>query len=85
MLNEIDANMSIKIHFLDSQLNKFPDNFGDFSDKQRERFHQELKIMEDHYQGQWNKRMMVDYPWGMKRDLSDMQYDRNSRKTRFLP
>ena len=70
--HEIDGNMSIKVHFLDSHLDKFPDNFGDFSNKQRERFHQELKIMEDRYQGQWNKRMMVDYPWSTKLDLSDM-------------
>ena len=70
--HEIYGNMSIKVHFLDGHLDKFPDNFGDFSDKQRERFHQELKIMEDRYQGQWNKRMMVDYPWSIKQDLSGM-------------
>ena len=70
--HEIYGNMSIKVHFLDSHLDKFPDNFDDFSDKQRERFHQELKIMEDRYQGQWNKRMMMDYPWSIKQDLSGM-------------
>ena len=54
---EMGANMSIKVHFLDSHLDKFPDNYGDFSDEQGERFHQDLKIMEDRYQGRWDKRM----------------------------
>ena len=67
--HEIGANMSIKVHFLDSHLDKFPDNCGDFSDKQGERFHQDLKIMVDRYQGRWDKRMMADYCWSIKRDL----------------
>ena len=44
------SNMSVEGHFLDSHLAKFPDNCGDFSDEQGERFRQDLKIMEDHYQ-----------------------------------
>ena len=67
--HEIGANMSIKVYFLDSYLDKFPDNCGDFSDKQGERFHQDLKIMEDRYQGRWDKRMMADNCWSIKRDL----------------
>ena len=82
---EIGPNMSIKVHFLDSHLDKFPDKSGDFSDAQGERFHQDLKIMEDHYKGRWDKRMMADYCWSIKRDLSNMQHDRKSRKRRFLP
>ena len=83
--HEISANMSIKVHFLDSHLDKFPGNCGDFSDEQGERLHQDLKIMEDRYQGRWDKRMMADYCWSIKRDLSDTQHDGKSRKRRFLP
>ena len=83
--HEIRVDMSIKIHFLDIHLDKFPDNCGDFSDDQGERFHHDLKIMEDRYQGRWNKRIMADYCWSIKRDLSDMQHNRESRKRRFLP
>ena len=83
--HEIRVDMSIKIHFLDSHLDKFPDNCGDFSDEQGERFHHDLKIMEDRYQGRWNKRIMADYCWSIKWDLSDMQHNRESRKRRFLP
>ena len=81
----ICASMSIKVHFLDSHLDKFPDNCGNFSNEQGERLHQDLKIMEDHYQGRWDKRMMTDYCLSTKRDLSDMQHDRKSRKRRLLP
>ena len=83
--HEIGPNKSIKVHFLESDLVKFPDNCDDFSDEKEERFHQGLKIMEDRYQGRRDKRMMADYYSSIKRDLSDMQHDRKSRKKRFLP
>ena len=35
-LQDIDADMSIKGHFLHNYLNKFPDNSGDMSDEQGE-------------------------------------------------
>ena len=45
------SNMSIKDHFVDSHLAKFPDNCGDFSDEQGERFHQDLKTRLENYRG----------------------------------
>ena len=36
---EMGANMSIKVHFLHSHLDRFPENLGDFSEEQGERFH----------------------------------------------
>lgn len=54
MLNlyrDIGANMSIKIHFLHSHLERFPENCGDHSNEQGERFHQDIKVMEDRNQG----------------------------------
>ena len=44
---DISANMSIKFHFLDSHLDRFPENCGDVSDEHGERFHQDIKIMEE--------------------------------------
>ena len=49
--HQLGCNMSIKIHFLFSHLEQFPDNLGDFSDEQDERFHQDLKMMEERYKG----------------------------------
>ena len=43
--------MSIKVHFLHSQLALFLENLGDASDEQGERFHQDIKTMEERYQG----------------------------------
>ena len=67
--------MSIKAHFLYSHLDKFQDNCGDVSDEQGEWFHQEIKTMEEHNQGWWDKQMMVDYCWTIKRDLNNTEHD----------
>ena len=40
--------MSIKVHFLRSPQDKFPDNCGAVNDEQRERFHPGIKAMEEH-------------------------------------
>ncbi|GBP39303.1 hypothetical protein EVAR_20531_1 [Eumeta japonica] len=39
--------MSIKLHYLRNHLDKFPDNLGNYSEEQGERFHQDLKVMEE--------------------------------------
>ena len=56
----LGCNMSIKVHFLKSHLNEFPANLGDMSDEHGERLHQDIKAMEERYQGQWNTHM-ADY------------------------
>ena len=58
--------MSIKVHFLFSHLDQFPDNLGDHSDEQGERFHQDLKVKEDWYMGRWDISMFEDYCWSPK-------------------
>jgi len=45
----LGCNMSIKIHFLFSHLKSFPENLGDVSDEQGERFHQDINTMEERY------------------------------------
>ncbi|GBP60164.1 hypothetical protein EVAR_41854_1 [Eumeta japonica] len=42
--------MSIKLHYLRNHLDKFPDNLGNYSEEQGERFHQDLKVIEERYQ-----------------------------------
>jgi hypothetical protein len=37
------CNMSLKVHFLDSHLDFFPENLGTVSDEHRERFHQDFQ------------------------------------------
>ena len=81
----LGCNMSIKVHFLNSHLDEFPANLGDVSDEHGERFHQDLKVMEDRYQGRWDTHMMADYCWSIQRDCVDMKHSRRSRKRKFLP
>ncbi|GFU57687.1 uncharacterized protein TNCV_3638421 [Trichonephila clavipes] len=62
--------MSVKVHFLHSHLDYFPENVGAVSEEQGERFHQDIKEMERRYQGRWNVNMMADYCWMLKGENS---------------
>ena len=74
----IGARMSIKMHFLNSHLDYFPDNCGNFSEKQGERFHQDIRVMEERYQGLWDASMLADYCWCLKRDSPTTEHKRKS-------
>ncbi|UYV75760.1 hypothetical protein LAZ67_13001256 [Cordylochernes scorpioides] len=65
----LGCNMSLKIHFLHSHLDFFPDNLGAVSDEHGERFHQAISSMEKRYQGKWSPAMLADDCWALKRDL----------------
>ena len=77
-------NISIKVHFLHSHLGRFPENLGDVCDEQDERFHQDIKVMKERYQGPWDKKMISDYYWCLKRNKKDCQHSRKSKKRKFL-
>jgi hypothetical protein len=47
---DMGCNMSLKIHFLESYLDFFPDNCSEVRDELGERFHQDM-AMEMRYQG----------------------------------
>ena len=74
--------MSIKVHFLHSHRDRFPENLGALSDEQGERFHQDVKEME-RYQGRWDAVMLADYCWSIKRD-SVATHSRKSLKCNFM-
>ena len=79
----IGGRMSLKLHFLSSHLDFFPENMGDFSEEQGERFHQDILSMEKRYQGIWNCNMMADFCWSLSRDRPLEVYNRKSRKRKF--
>ena len=79
------CNMSIKMHFLNSQLDKFPENLGDVSNEQGECFHQDIKVLEDRYQGRWNVHMMTDYCWSIQRESTGRRHSTQSIKRKFEP
>jgi len=72
------CNMSLKVHFLESHLNFFPDNLGDVSDEHGERFHQDIMAMEKQYQGKWTSSTLADCCWALKRDVPEAKYRRKS-------
>jgi hypothetical protein len=80
---DLGCNMSLKIHFLHSHLDFFPENLGDVSDEHGERFHQDISIMERRYQGKWTPRMLADYCWTLIRDLPEASYKRQTSAKRF--
>jgi len=80
----LGSQMSVKMHFLSSHLDYFPANCGDYSEEQGERFHQDLRQMEERYQGYWDVNMLADYCWCLKRDLPNSTHRRKSLKRHFL-
>ena len=64
---KLGCSMNLKLHFLDSHLDYFPEDPGDCSEEQGERFHQDIREMERRYQGRWDINMMADYCWTIKR------------------
>ncbi|KAK5642437.1 hypothetical protein RI129_008604 [Pyrocoelia pectoralis] len=72
--------MSLKVHFLYSHIDYFPENLGNVSEEQGERFHQDIKEIEKRYQGRWSVSMMADYCWTIQRDLPDAHWEKKSLK-----
>ena len=80
----LGSRMSIKLHYLFGHLDYFPENLDNVSEEQGERFHQDIKMMEERYQGRWDAHMMSDYCWTLIRDPTEQSYRRNSYKRTFL-
>jgi len=46
----LGCSMRLKVNFLNSHVNSFPENLGDYSEEQEQQFHEDLKVMERRYQ-----------------------------------
>lgn len=79
---DMGCNMSYKVHLLSEHLDDFPDSCADYSDEMGERFHQDIKVIEKRYQGRFNKFMLSDYCWYLKRE-TNLESRKNSRRTSF--
>jgi hypothetical protein len=82
--NAMGCRMSLKLHFLHSHLDFFPDNLGDLSDEHGERFHQDILSMEHRYQGRWDTAMMGDYCWFLQRESNVHHYRRKCRSSQHF-
>jgi hypothetical protein len=52
------CNMSLKVHFLDSHLDFFPQNLRAVGDEYRELFHQDISTMGKQSQDTWSRNML---------------------------
>ena len=75
--------MILKLHYLNSCLSYLPENLGPASEEEGERFHQDLKEMEQRYQSLWNVNMIADYCWMLHREESQAVLKRKSSKRSF--
>ena len=73
---KLGCNISLKIHFLHSHLDFFPESCGAVSAEDGERFYQDISSMEKRYQGKWNCAMLADYCWTLASDAPAMEYKR---------
>ena len=80
----LGARMSIKLYYLFSHLDYFPETLGDVSEEQRERFHHDIRTMEGRYQGRWGSYMTADYCWTLIRDCTKQSHSRKSYKRTLL-
>ncbi|UYV66589.1 hypothetical protein LAZ67_4002234 [Cordylochernes scorpioides] len=46
------------------------------NDEKGERFYQDIKVMEERYQGVWDCHMIAHYCWNLSRDLPEYTYKR---------
>lgn len=60
---KIGSHLTLKIHFLKSHLDFFPEQMGAVSDEHGERFHQDIADIEDRYNGRYNPNMLGEYCW----------------------
>ena len=72
--------MSLKIRFVHSHLDFFPENCGAVSDEYGERFHQDISLMEKRYQGKWNCAVLADYCWNLAMDAPPAEYKRQAKQ-----
>lgn len=76
----LKCNMSLKLHFLHSHLDFFPENLGAVSDEHGERFHQDIAAIEKRYTGKWSPNMLADYCWTLIRDTPRSSYKRKTSR-----
>ena len=81
---KLGCNISLKIHFLHSRLDFFPENPGAVSDEHEENFQQDISSMEKRYQMKWNCAMLADYCWTLARDAHTMEYKRQAKRKKYM-
>ena len=61
--SQLETRMSVKLHFLRSHLDYFPESWGDLCEEQLGRFHQDIQTMEERYESGLDVKFLADYCW----------------------
>ncbi|CAH2088759.1 unnamed protein product [Euphydryas editha] len=72
----------LKIHFLESRLNFFPQNMGAVNDEHGERFHQDIASFEKRYRGKWEPSILSEYCWSIVRETPESSYTRKAKRSK---
>jgi len=80
---KLGCNMSVKIHFLSSHLDFFPESCGSVSDEQGESFHQDSAAMEVRNKGKWSPSILADYCWTLMRHSPNSMFNWQAKKARL--
>ena len=62
----------------------FQENPSDISDEQEEGFHQDIRTMEERYEGCCDSYMMADYCWTLIRDCTEKAIGGNHTSKLFF-
>ena len=66
--------MSLKVHFLHSNLPFFHKNLGAVSDEHGERLHQDIAVIEKRLEGKWSIGMLAEDCWSLKQDKPEQEH-----------
>ena len=80
---EMKVNMLLKIHFLHSHLDFFPENLGAIIDECGERFHQNIAEIEKRYRGKWSVNALAEYCRSPMSDEPNAHHRRECKKKSF--
>lgn len=61
-------------------MGEFPENLADASEEQDEHFQQDVKVMEECYQGWWDLNMIVDYWWNWVWNIPEAVHKRSKKE-----
>lgn len=75
--------MSLKLDYHRNHLDFFPEDLGECSEEQGKRICQDIKTMQERYQGLWDAYMIAEYRWTLKRDCLGKSNFWKSWKWRF--
>jgi hypothetical protein len=70
--------MYLKVRFLDSHLDFFPENIRAVSKEHGQWFQRVISDTEKRYQGKCIPSMLVDYCWTLRRDVAWSKHSRKS-------